>query len=324
MRKTIVSCWLACLAPSLAAGAAPDEIVGTWALDEAKSKAAADGNTAGLMAKLSINPDGTFAALHGITGTWERAGGILFVTYAIASYENAPAKMHGAYLKFPAPSSPKTKFCYMKKVSDQPSIKAVAPEPYVRPSRAPTAAPARPAPAPPRAAAAVPPAAPAAPVDLGRADPKVAETLTKWIGTSKDGWTPAIFGRLRSGMSPADVAKVFTGADKVSQYGFAELRVGTGLPHVTLLSFSYQEQKKGGPLGLYSLTLTFEPSFLSNKESYAALVNVCEAKFGPIKEREKIPQMTVTWAGYTQGDLRTAQLFKLGQDLQLSFDFADR
>jgi hypothetical protein len=90
---------------------------GKWALDEAKSKAAPDGNTAGLMKEVTLNEDGTFTALYGTKGTWKFDGQTLSVFYS-----NSPGlekkggiATDGEWLKFPAPAG-LNRFCYLTRV----------------------------------------------------------------------------------------------------------------------------------------------------------------------------------------------------------------
>jgi hypothetical protein len=92
------------------------DVVGKWGLDEAKSKAATDGNTAGLMAEVTIKADGTFEAMYGTKGTWKIGGGKLLVTFDTNKgfRKDEEAKMDGEFLKFPAPAMA-GKFCYLKK-----------------------------------------------------------------------------------------------------------------------------------------------------------------------------------------------------------------
>lgn len=89
-------------------------VIGKWQLDEPKSKAAADGNTAGLMKSLTIREDGTFEALYDIKGTWTLVEGKFLVTYENSGREKEAATFDGKHLKFPSPSSA-TKFCYLIK-----------------------------------------------------------------------------------------------------------------------------------------------------------------------------------------------------------------
>lgn len=100
--------------PSPAATFTPQSVVGTWRLDEPRSKAAPDGNGALLMRTLTIKADGTFQALYGTAGTWKIEAGRLIVTYACCPGQAGQAAIEGGHLKFPAPSNVK-KFCYMVK-----------------------------------------------------------------------------------------------------------------------------------------------------------------------------------------------------------------
>jgi hypothetical protein len=90
------------------------EAVGKWTLDEAKSAAAADGNTAGLMKEVEVKADGTFVAMYGTQGTWKIAGGKLLVTYANGFRKDEPASMAEGFLKFPSPAM-SGKFCYLRR-----------------------------------------------------------------------------------------------------------------------------------------------------------------------------------------------------------------
>jgi hypothetical protein len=56
-------------------GLTAESLVGAWKLDEARSKAAPDGDTAGLMNRVALNPDGTFEAMYGVKGTWKSPRG---------------------------------------------------------------------------------------------------------------------------------------------------------------------------------------------------------------------------------------------------------
>jgi hypothetical protein len=103
-------------APAATGPLTAQSVVGTWRLDEPRSKAAPDGNGALLMRTLAIKADGTFGALYGTKGTWRIQGGRMLVAYATSPGQTAPAILDGNHLKFPAPSNLK-KFCYMVKGS---------------------------------------------------------------------------------------------------------------------------------------------------------------------------------------------------------------
>ena len=88
------------------------DVVGTWSLDGARSGAASDGNTAGVMAAVEFKADGTFSALYGIGGTWKMSGGKLLVAYSNSFRGDEEAVRDGKHLKMPAPAM-KGKFCYL-------------------------------------------------------------------------------------------------------------------------------------------------------------------------------------------------------------------
>ncbi len=97
------------LASALAAS-----LEGKWVLDEAKSKAAPDGNTAGVMKTLELTADGAFTALYGTKGTYTFDGQTLVVTYANSPGLQKKGAIEGAWLKFPAPAG-LNRYCYMKR-----------------------------------------------------------------------------------------------------------------------------------------------------------------------------------------------------------------
>jgi hypothetical protein len=91
------------------------DAIGKWTLDEKKSAAAADGNTAGLMKEVNVKADGTFEAMYGTQGTWKISGGKLLVTYANGGFrKDEPATMADGFLKFPSPAM-SGKFCYLRR-----------------------------------------------------------------------------------------------------------------------------------------------------------------------------------------------------------------
>jgi hypothetical protein len=93
---------------------APPGLVGNWAMDETKSKAAPDGDTAGLMGRLVMKPDGTFTALAGVAGTYTFDGKVLLVRYSTIPGEELSGGLDGEWLKFPAPAA-RNRFVYLKR-----------------------------------------------------------------------------------------------------------------------------------------------------------------------------------------------------------------
>lgn len=94
-----------------------NSVTGVWTLDEPFSKQAADGNTAGLMKRVTVNPDGTFVAMYGIKGTWKVTGGKFLITFdgSAGTRSDEIAALTGGHVKWPSPSD-RRKFCYMRKL----------------------------------------------------------------------------------------------------------------------------------------------------------------------------------------------------------------
>ena len=108
--------------PDTPAGAPLKEITtssvaGVWTLDEPFSKQAADGNTAGLMKRVTVMPDGTFVAMYGIKGKWKVTGGKFLITFdgSAGTRSDEVAALTGNHVKWPSPSD-RRKFCYMRKL----------------------------------------------------------------------------------------------------------------------------------------------------------------------------------------------------------------
>lgn len=114
------------LGPAHALAIDRKDVVGQWAIDMDKSKAAADGNTAGLMAAVTVKDDGTFEALYGIKGTWKVDGGKFLVSYDNDFEKDRPGSIDAGFFKFPAPAMA-GRFCYLKKSGDAPATASAAP-----------------------------------------------------------------------------------------------------------------------------------------------------------------------------------------------------
>jgi hypothetical protein len=153
------------------------------------------------------------------------------------------------------------------------------------------------------------------------ADPAAVEAgLTRWIGTAKDGWTPVAFAALRAGMLPAEVGQHFPGAEK-TRAQISQVRV-TGLPHLSVVAFTFMQTRPDGQKGLSFAIVTFERGFFDDKPRYEAMVRVLEAKYGPMRQGPS-KQTKGFWQLRARGDERFAQFIDWGrgQDVQLSFDF---
>ena len=95
------------------AAAVGGSLAGVWMMDEAKTRAAADGNSALLMKRVTLNADGTFLAGAGVTGKYKFDGKIFSVFYSGSPGLEKKGAIDGGWLKFPAPAG-LGKFVYMK------------------------------------------------------------------------------------------------------------------------------------------------------------------------------------------------------------------
>src|SRR5262249_26058330 len=132
-------------------------------------------------------------------------------------------------------------------------------------------------------APAKPPAPPAAAVkpDLGAV-----------LGGKADGWSPKYIASLKQGMSPADAAKVFPGADQISKFGFSTVPV-KDTPGLSELEFYFADYNKSGSLELRSVKLIFANT-LDSKEFFQELVDACVPKYGKAKPAD-VEKQLVTW-----------------------------
>jgi len=100
--------------------------------------------------------------------------------------------------------------------------------------------------------------------------------LAKLLGTKSDGWSVPAFSKLKEDMAPADVGKIIAGAEKVDEYGFAEVKQ-TNVKGVDLYKFSYQGD--GAKKGLKFVTIQFDPK-LNDEPFWVALASHLKEKLG--------------------------------------------
>lgn len=121
--------------------------------------------------------------------------------------------------------------------------------------------------------------------------------LLKSIGTKKDGWSPVVTKKLKAKMTPEETAKIFPGADKVSEFGFVEVPA-EGAPGLAKIKFYFAKDKKTNkPTNLQSVTLIYDSKLTEAPGFYDALVKVTQAKYGKIKKKEMIEKKLITWVG---------------------------
>jgi hypothetical protein len=143
------------------------------------------------------------------------------------------------------------------------------------------------------------------------------EQLTAILGTQADGWLPKVIAdkRLKKGLSPDAVGKLFPGAENVSDYGFSKV-AAQNVPGLKQYEF-YYAKNSGSTYQLESIKLHFDPAL---NPAYPEMVKVLSSKYGAVKP-EDVEQQTIVWVG---PDFVTAQLMKLtdfgGYELNVSVE----
>ncbi|MFO0549034.1 MAG: hypothetical protein U0271_11645 [Polyangiaceae bacterium] len=150
-------------------------------------------------------------------------------------------------------------------------------------------------------------AAPEAPNPPSSAEPAVAGDLPDVkaiLGSKADGFAPAWIASkpFKKGMTPEEAGKIFPGAEKTNEYGFAE--VETKEPKgVSKIKFFFLESDDKKSRKLYSITLIFDPK-LKTPALWDALVKQASAKWGA-PPKEDIEKKILTWVSDT---LSTVQI----------------
>lgn len=117
-----------------------------------------------------------------------------------------------------------------------------------------------------------------------------APDLTALFGTQSDGFAPRIFAKLKEDMSPEEAAKIIPGADKLNDFGFAEIKTGlpAGVRHMTL---NFQERK------LKFAEIVF-PKSISDDAFWNKLVAHLKTKLAPVEMKELEPgKKRMMWIG---------------------------
>lgn len=100
--------------------------------------------------------------------------------------------------------------------------------------------------------------------------------LAKLLGTKSDGWSLPAFAKLKENMTPADVGKLIAGAEKIDEYGFAEVKQ-SNVKGVALYKLSYQDE--AGKKGLKFASIYFDPT-LTDEPFWVALASHLKEKLG--------------------------------------------
>lgn len=121
-----------------------------------------------------------------------------------------------------------------------------------------------------------------------------APTLASVLGTKADGFVPPTLQTLHRGMSPAEVAALYPGADKLPSYGIVTVKVAN-IPNVASLTFHYLKDKETQEQKLHSVGLNIDPK-RADEAAWKELVDAAVAKWGPQKA-EDIARHLCTWVG---------------------------
>ncbi len=128
--------------------------------------------------------------------------------------------------------------------------------------------------------------------------------LKKAIGTRAQGWLPKALSKLKAKMTPEQVDKLFSGAGKISRFGFSNVPF-TDIPGATSLKFYFaKDRKTKQPTQLKSVTVMFDPQLTEADGFYDQLVKVLVAKYGRAK-KGMVEKKLITWVNRR---FKTAQL----------------
>jgi hypothetical protein len=138
------------------------------------------------------------------------------------------------------------------------------------------------------------------------AAPPTAADITSCLG--EHGQTLAVFSQLKRGMTPAEAAAVFTGADKLDKYNFAHVPA-KGCVGAKTFDLYYQKDQKTGDVRLYNVVIEFNKALTKNDDFYKRLAAVLIAKYGPLKDDKALEKKILTWGT----SIGIAQLSTLGK-----------
>jgi hypothetical protein len=141
---------------------------------------------------------------------------------------------------------------------------------------------------------------------LADAKPPTNPELTACIG----GKGPAmpIFSKVKRGMTVAEVAAVWPGADKLDKFGFAKV-AAKDCVGADKFVFYFQKDLKTNELALYSAEIEFDKALTGDADFYQRVTTLLVAKYGPLKNPEKdLAKRILTWV--TKDGI--AQFFTLG------------
>ena len=146
----------------------------------------------------------------------------------------------------------------------------------------------------------------AATATAASASPPTDAELTSCLGES--GPTLAVFSQLKRGMTPADAATVFPGADKLDKYSYAKVHAKNCVEAKTF-ELHFQKDAKTGDVRLYNVAIEFDKALTKNEDFYKRLASVLVTKYGPLKDEKALDKKILTWGT----KIGVAQLSTLGK-----------
>jgi hypothetical protein len=120
------------------------------------------------------------------------------------------------------------------------------------------------------------------------------EQLSACLGEGKAIPTP--FVGLKRGMSPAEAAAVFPGADKVDRFHQATVKAKDCVG-ATSFKLSYLDNAKTKAPELYNVAIVFDKALTKDDDFYTRISALLVAKYGPIKDDDSTKKRILTWAG---------------------------
>lgn len=149
---------------------------------------------------------------------------------------------------------------------------------------------------------------------LADAKPPTNPELTACIGDK--GLAVPVFAKLKRGMTPAEVAAVWPGADKLDTFGFSKV-AAKDCAGADKFVFYFQKDRKTNELALYNVAIQFDKALTGDADFYQRISTLLVAKYGPLKNPEKaLAKRILTW-GTNQG---IAQFSTLGDRFPFKLD----
>lgn len=163
----------------------------------------------------------------------------------------------------------------------------------------------------PRDAVSIPPREPSLATITPQRDLPDFEPL---IGTRDEGFAPRWALRLKRGLTPAEAGKILPGAERVSEFGFAEVRLREpkGLAWVKLYFTD-------GGKSLASVTMYLEPR-LNGPDTWRALRQAAIDKWGPLRKEDPGKHLLL-WFDLERGSVTINEGLTEREGYNIAFQF---